>query len=61
MLDPKEIEKKLYELSNGSDIALICYEKSEDFCHRHLVVDWLNNNNIKCEEYTKKGVALNGE
>ena len=32
-------------------IALICYEKPTDFCHRHLVADWLNNNGIKCEEY----------
>lgn len=23
-------------------IALVCYEKSGDFCHRHLVADWLN-------------------
>lgn len=23
-------------------IALVCYEKSGDFCHRHIVADWLN-------------------
>lgn len=33
------------------DIALICYEKPSDFCHRHLVADWLNKNGFKCEEY----------
>ena len=32
-------------------IALICYEKPSDFCHRHLVADWLNQNGFKCEEY----------
>jgi len=32
-------------------IALICYEKSSDFCHRHLVADWLNENGFKCEEW----------
>lgn len=32
------------------DIALICYEKPSDFCHRHLVADWLNQNGIKCKE-----------
>lgn len=32
-------------------IALICYEKPTDFCHRHLVADWLNENGFKCEEY----------
>lgn len=34
-----------------SDIALICYEKSGDFCHRHLVADWLNENGFKCKEW----------
>jgi len=32
-------------------ITLICYEKPADFCHRHLVADWLNQNGFKCEEY----------
>ena len=33
------------------DIALICSEKPSDFCHSHLVADWLNQNGFKCEEY----------
>ena len=33
-------------------IALICYEKSEDFCHRHLVADWLKENGFRCEEWS---------
>jgi hypothetical protein len=32
-------------------MALVCYEKPEDFCHRHLVADWFRKNNIVCEEY----------
>ena len=42
---------------NGEDddiplnIALVCYEKSEDFCHRHLVSKWFNDNGIGCEEW----------
>ena len=36
---------------NGKDIALICYEKPSDFCHRHLVAEWLNQNGFKCEEW----------
>lgn len=34
-----------------NDIALICYEKPLDFCHRHLVAEWLNQNGFKCEEW----------
>ena len=32
-------------------IALICYEKPSDFCHRHLVAAWFNKNLVACEEY----------
>lgn len=36
----------------GEDnIALICYEKPTDFCHRHLVANWLNRNGVRCEEW----------
>jgi hypothetical protein len=29
---------------------LLCYEKSKDFCHRHLVRAWFNAHKIECEE-----------
>lgn len=32
-------------------VALICYEKPSDFCHRHLVAKWLTENGCPCEEY----------
>lgn len=35
-------------------IALICYEKPSDFCHRHLVADWFQKNGIPCVEWKKK-------
>ena len=42
----------LDSLSGGSGkIALICYEKPEDFCHRHIVAEWFRANHVKCEEY----------
>lgn len=34
-------------------IALVCYEKPQDFCHRHLVAKWLNENGFICTEWTK--------
>ena len=33
------------------DIALICYEKPMEFCHRHLVAEWLIHNGFQCEEW----------
>lgn len=35
-----------------ADIALICYEKPSDFCHRHLVADWLKKSGYECMEWT---------
>ncbi|MBR4315579.1 MAG: DUF488 family protein [Alphaproteobacteria bacterium] len=45
-LDINEISKRLKENS-----VLLCYEKPSDFCHRHLIADWLNKNNIDCKEF----------
>ena len=39
-------------------IALVCYEKPSDFCHRHLVADWLNKNGISCKELSEEEVWL---
>ena len=64
-LNPEEVVKELDNILlnntttidyNGDliqvpKIALICYEKPLDFCHRHLVADWLNKSGFKCEEY----------
>lgn len=50
-LDPNEVVAELKNLANSDDICLLCYEKPEDFCHRHLVAEWLNNNGIPCVEW----------
>lgn len=41
----------LSDVSANKNICLICYEKPSDFCHRHLVSKWLNDNGFKCEEW----------
>lgn len=38
-LDPKTVLKEL-----GDNAVMLCYEKPEDFCHRHLIADWLSTN-----------------
>lgn len=45
-LDVCEVYKELKELSDGKDVVLLCYEgiKNNDFCHRHLVSQWLRQN-----------------
>lgn len=41
----------ILDVNEDIDIALLCYEKPGDFCHRHLVSNWLNENGYTCEEY----------
>lgn len=39
--------------NNGSDVVLLCYERPEDFCHRHILAEWFNERipNLNIEEY----------
>jgi hypothetical protein len=39
--DPKMILEKIKAYANGKDVALLCYEKPGEFCHRQLVAAWL--------------------
>lgn len=40
----QKLLNKLESYSEGKDIVLICYEKPTDFCHRHIVAEWINEN-----------------
>lgn len=54
---PEEVKNKMkLPFYNNPDwhIALICYEKPEEFCHRHLVAKWLNENGFGCTEWIKE-------
>ena len=59
VLDKLNADDVVFELSDtvhyiygtDMDIALVCYEKPTDFCHRHLVAKWLREHGYRCEEY----------
>jgi uncharacterized protein (DUF488 family) len=43
-LNPYVVLNELIDLNGGSDdFALLCYERPDDFCHRHIVAGWLSN------------------
>ena len=53
-LNINDVITQLYTLSEGKDIALVCYEKPSDFCHRHLVANWIKEVGLlECEEFIK--------
>jgi len=49
-LKPDEVYNELMELTGGKHFCLVCYEKPDSFCHRHLVADWLSINGYPCKE-----------
>lgn len=65
-LNAKRIVHELYELATKKayanfgysmtgeeppEIALVCYEKPENFCHRHLVSGWFIKNGFESGEF----------
>jgi uncharacterized protein YeaO (DUF488 family) len=38
-LDFQQVYSDLYNLSEGKDIIMLCFEKSSDFCHRHIIAE----------------------
>ena len=59
-LDKEAVRRML--TSFDKDVILLCYEKPGEFCHRHIVADWLESNfgwkideyDIKTEDIKKK-------
>ena len=51
-LDPHEIYKSLMSMYPGeSDVTLLCYETPDEFCHRHIVAEWLMDAGIEVKEF----------
>lgn len=43
-LNPEAEYQALLEMGEGNDVAILCFEKPTDFCHRHMVAEWFNEN-----------------
>ena len=45
-LDMEQILEDIYDLEGitDSEVIFLCYEKSDDFCHRHILREYLNEN-----------------
>lgn len=50
-LDPAHVIEMVTRISQGRDVALCCYEKPGDFCHRHLLSEWLRKNGYDVKEW----------
>lgn len=63
LLENMDMERFRFDLTviskseGGKDIALLCYEKPGDFCHRRIFADWMKEKtgyDIKEYGYTAK-------
>ena len=55
LVDARSFIQDLERASRGMDVALCCFEKPGDFCHRHILAKWLNEHTgIEVSEF---GVA----
>lgn len=53
-LSAKDIYQDFYNMTEGLDCVLLCYESPNIFCHRHLVANWLSKElSIEAKEYKK--------
>lgn len=51
-LDARAFIQRLETASGGKDVALCCYEKPGDFCHRHVLAEYLTKQTgIEIKEY----------
>lgn len=46
-INPKTFVEKIKMISQGKDVALCCFEKDWNDCHRKLLAEWLNSNTEK--------------
>lgn len=43
-LNAQDVYNELKALVGSDDIVLLCYEKSDKFCHRHIAAKWFKEN-----------------
>lgn len=52
-LDADEVFHELSLMTGGRTAVLLCYEQMEEFCHRHLVAQWLTENGYSVKEWSR--------
>ena len=46
-----KLDKLIKERWGDKDFCFLCYEKSNVFCHRRLIMEWMKKDGIECREY----------
>lgn len=51
--NPSDLVEEDVSLQEDRDVILLCYEPIGEFCHRHLVAQWLQAAGYHCDEWSK--------
>ena len=51
-----DVIRELFELSEGRDFAMLCFEKDGEFCHRHIVAEWFEKEGYRVTEWSGEKV-----
>lgn len=43
--------RQLSDIGDGKDVALLCYERPGQFCHRHMLAEYLTEHGIPVKEF----------
>lgn len=46
-----DVVSELFDIAKTTEIALVCYENEEVFCHRHIVSEWFREHYFPCKEF----------
>lgn len=58
-VDARSFIRQLEEAGHGMDVALCCFEKPGDFCHRHILAQWIREQTgIEVSEFGVVGMKL---
>lgn len=41
-LNAEKVFNELKNLAGGGDVVIVCFEKYDKMCHRHIVADWIS-------------------
>ena len=46
-LTPNGVKELFAGITEKRDIILCCYERPDEFCHRHILAEWLDDNVVE--------------
>lgn len=50
-ISPEQVVEQIAQMAGERSPVLVCYEKPTEFCHRHIVSEWLRQHGYDSSEY----------